>query len=572
MKQRKLVEYTNGLKLQAVLAPFFKLLEAISELIVPLIIAQIIDQGIASRDKNFIFIRFIVLIILGAVSFAFSIIAQYFSSSVANKYASRIRQGLFEHIQTLSYKELDQLGNSTLLTRMTSDVNQIQTGVNMFLRLLLRSPFIVFGALVMAFIVDYQLAIILLVIIPILFVIVFLVMRMTLPKYKNIQDSLDSITKETRENLTGVRVIRAFTGEEKQVEDFNSKNEKFTHLQIFVGKISTLMNPLTLLVINIGIICLLYFGGLKVNAGKLTDGEVVALYNYLSFILVELIKLANLVITISKAIACGKRVNSLFDINSSLKFEKPIKVSEEYISFEHVSFSYNQNGKEALKDISFKVKPNQMIGIIGGTGSGKTTLINLLEHNYDITSGRIIFDGYQLNSYPLEELKRRISVVPQKAVLFEGSIRSNLLWGKKDASEEELNQAIILSQSKDIIESKKDGLDEKVEPNGRNFSGGQKQRLTIARALVKDAEILILDDSSSALDFKTDKELRSNLKKLNNKTIFLISQRTSSLVNCDHILLLDHGELVDQGTHEELLSRCKLYQDIHYCQFERKEN
>ncbi len=572
MKQRKLVEYTNGLKLQAVLAPFFKLLEAISELIVPLIIAQIIDQGIASRDKNFIIIRFIVLIILGAVSFAFSIIAQYFSSSVANKYASRIRQGLFEHIQTLSYKELDQLGNSTLLTRMTSDVNQIQTGVNMFLRLLLRSPFIVFGALVMAFIVDYQLAIILLVIIPILFVIVFLVMKMTLPKYKNIQDSLDSITKETRENLTGVRVIRAFTGEEKQVEDFNSKNEKFTHLQIFVGKISTLMNPLTLLVINIGIICLLYFGGLKVNAGKLTDGEVVALYNYLSFILVELIKLANLVITISKAIACGKRVNSLFDINSSLKFEKPIKVSEEYISFEHVSFSYNQNGKEALKDISFKVKPNQMIGIIGGTGSGKTTLINLLEHNYDITSGRIIFDGYQLNSYPLEELKRRISVVPQKAVLFEGSIRSNLLWGKKDASEEELNQAIILSQSKDIIESKKDGLDEKVEPNGRNFSGGQKQRLTIARALVKDAEILILDDSSSALDFKTDKELRSNLKKLNNKTIFLISQRTSSLVNCDHILLLDHGELVDQGTHEELLSRCKLYQDIHYCQFERKEN
>lgn len=288
--------------------------------------------------------------------------------------------------------------------------------------------------------------------------------------------------------------------------------------------------------------------------------------------MVELIKLANLVITISKAIACGKRVNSLFDINSSLKFEKPIKVSEEYISFEHVSFSYNQNGKEALKDISFKVKPNQMIGIIGGTGSGKTTLINLLEHNYDITSGRIIFDGYQLNSYPLEELKRRISVVPQKAVLFEGSIRSNLLWGKKDASEEELNQAIILSQSKDIIESKKDGLDEKVEPNGRNFSGGQKQRLTIARALVKDAEILILDDSSSALDFKTDKELRSNLKKLNNKTIFLISQLTSSLVNCDHILLLDHGELVDQGTHEELLSRCKLYQDIHYCQFERKEN
>lgn len=572
VKQRKLIEYTKGLKLQSVLAPLFKLFEACAELFVPLIVADIIDKGIPSKDQNYIIIRFIVLIVLGIGSFGFAIAAQYFSSKVANKYSCRIRQGLFDHVQNLSYKELDQLGNATLLTRMTSDVNQIQTGVNMFLRLLLRSPFIVFGSLIMAFVVDVQLALILAIMIPILFVIVVIVMKTTLPKYKDIQNSLDLVTKETRENLTGVRVIRAFTAEDKQTEDFENKNRRYTNLQIAVGKISSIMNPLTILVINLGIVCLLYFGGIKVNQGKLTDGEVVALYNYISFILVELIKLANLVITISKAIACGKRVNSLFNIESSLKFVEKEKINDDFLSFNHVSFKYNKDGKEALNDVSFNVKKNQTIGIIGGTGSGKTTLINLISHKYDISNGSIIYKGYPLNSYSLNELRDDISVVPQKAVLFEGTIRSNLLWGKKDASDEELYRAISLSQSEDIISSKAKGIDEEVEQGGRNFSGGQKQRLTIARALVKDSQILILDDSSSALDYKTDKELRMKLKQLKDTTVFIISQRTSSLVSCDNILVLDHGNLIAQGTHEELLKNCSLYQEIHYCQFEKEEH
>ena len=572
MKKRKVFEYVKGLKVKGILAPLFKLFEAVLELLTPLIIADIIDNGIKNSDKNYIVVRFFFLVILAFVGYGFSITAQYFSSSVASKYSCRIRKGLFSHVQTLSFKDLDELGTSTLLTRITNDTNQIQTGVNMFLRLFLRSPFIVFGALVMAFIVDYQISLIFLGVIIVLSIIVVLIMNYTLPKYRKIQSSLDEVTRETKENLTGVRVIRAFTGEEKQVEDFNQKNEKNTKLQIFVSKVSSLMNPLTYLVVNIGIILILYFGGLKVDTGSLTNGQVIALYNYINYILVELVKFANLVITITKSIASLKRVEQIFNVEPSLNFKDRKKIEGPYLQFDHVSFKYNDNGQEAVKNISVALNKNQTLGIIGGTGSGKSTLINLLGHNYDPTSGKIILDGYPLDSYDLVTLRNKIGFVPQKAVLFEGTIRSNLLWGNQNAKEEDLLEALKISQSLDIVNGKERGLDEKVEQGGRNFSGGQKQRLTIARALVKKPEILVLDDSSSALDFKTDKELRSALRKLKNMTVIIISQRTSSLLDCDQILVLDHGELVSKGTHEELMNSCSLYQEIHYTQFEKEDN
>lgn len=567
MKKNRFVDYTKGIRIKAFLAPLFKLLEAAMELMVPLIVADIIDRGIPQKDAGFIGIRFAFLIAFAFFGLLFAVVAQYFSASVAGKFSCRIRQGLFDHINTLSYRELDQMGNAALLTRMTSDINQIQTGVNMFLRLFLRSPFVVFGALIMAFIVDRELGIIFAVLIPILFLIVFSVMKITLPRYREIQNSLDRITRESRENLNGVRVIRAFTAEEKQNADFQEKNERYTRLQIAVGKVSALMNPLTFLIVNLAIVAVLYFGGIKVNAGTLTDGQVVALYNYVNCILVELIKFANLIVTSSRSIASLKRVSALFEIRSSLKFSEPIRVSGDHISFEHVFFRYYPTGEDVLKDVTFKVKRNQTIGIIGGTGAGKSTLINLLGHHYDPTGGRIVVDGYPSDSYPLPALREKIAVVPQKAVLFEGTIRSNLLWGKPDASEEDLYRALEISQSMDIVKSKSKGIDEEVEPEGKNFSGGQKQRLTIARALVAQPEILILDDSSSALDFKTDKELRSNLRRLKDTTVFIISQRTSSLMSCDQILVLDHGEIVDTGTHETLLNRCSLYKEIYRCQF-----
>jgi len=567
MRKNRFVEYTEGIRVRAFLAPLFKLLEAVMELMVPLIVADIIDRGIPEKDAGSIGIRFAFLIAFAVLGFVFAVIAQYFSASVAGKFSCRIRQGLFDHIETLSYRELDQTGNAALLTRMTSDINQIQTGVNLFLRLFLRSPFVVFGALIMAFIVDRELGIIFAVLIPVLFVIVFLVMKITLPRYKEIQNSLDKITRESRENLNGVRVIRAFTAEEKQKADFREKNERYTRLQIAAGKISAIMNPLTFLIVNLAIVALLYFGGIKVNAGRLTDGQVVALYNYINYILVELIKFANLIVTCSRSVASFRRVSALFDVRSSLKFGEPVRVSDDHIAFEHVSFRYYSTGEDVLKDITFRVKKNQTIGIIGGTGAGKSTLVSLLGHHYDPTEGRIVVDGYPADSYRLSSLREKIAVVPQKAVLFEGTIRSNLLWGKQDADEEELYRALEISRSMDIIKSKAKGIDEEVEPEGKNFSGGQKQRLTIARALVAQPEILILDDSSSALDFKTDKELRANLKLLKDTTVLIISQRTSSLMSCDQIIVLDHGEIVDTGTHEDLLNRCPLYREIYRCQF-----
>lgn len=568
--KKRFSEYLYGLKIKSFLAPFFKLLEALLELLIPLAIAEIIDIGIPNNDSIFIIKRFVFLLIIATLGFGFALCAQYFSAFVASKYSCRLRKGLFSHIQTLSFRELDQLGTSTLLTRMSSDINQVQTGINMFLRLFLRSPFIVFGALIMAFVVDSSLAIILLIMIPILFVIVGVIMKITLPKYQKIQENLDYVTKETHENLTGVRVIRAFTYEDNQKMDFDNKNQKHSSLQIFVSKISSLMNPLTVLIVNLGIVCLLYLGGIKVNQGNLTSGQVVALYNYIGYILVELVKFANLIVTITKALASYKRVEKVFDINSSLTFKNKELINDDHISFNNVSFKYFENGKEAVKNINFKIKKNQKVGIIGGTGSGKSTLINLLSHNYNVNEGQIILDGYPLDSYSLKEVKDKIGLVPQKAVLFEGTIRSNLLVGNKNASDEEIYGALKISQAIDVVNSKEDKLDEKVEQQGRNFSGGQKQRLTIARAILKKPEILILDDSSSALDYKTDKQLRSELDQIKDMTVLMISQRTSSLLSCDHIILLDKGEIVDQGTHEELLKRCSLYQEIHYTQFEKE--
>lgn len=566
-----LTKNLKGLKIKALLAPLFKLLEAILELLIPLIIADIIDNGIPSSNKNYILIRFAFLLGFGLLGFGFAILAQYFSAKVASKFSSRIRSDLFKHIQSLSYKELDQIGTPTLLTRITSDVNQIQTGVNMLLRLFLRSPFIVFGALVMAMTVDLEMALIFVVVIPLLFFIVGSIIKITLPKYKNVQTKLDNVSKEARENLTGVRVIRAFTSEEEQQVVFKNKNEDYSNASFDVSKISSLMNPLTYLVVNLGVMAILYFGGINVNIGGLTNGQVVALYNYMTYILVEVVKLANLVITLTKGLASYKRVNQVFLVNNSLNKSTKQTINQEYLSFENVSFKYNKNGNYALENISFKVNKNEMIGIIGSTGSGKSTLINLLGHFYDVSEGIISLEGYNINSYENKELREKISYVPQKAVLFEGSIRSNLLWGNSHAKEEELIEALKMAQAMDVVSSKEKGLDEEVEQNGRNFSGGQKQRLTIARALVKKPEILILDDSSSALDFKTDKELQTALLSLKNKmNIFIISQRTSSLLKCDKIIVLEQGKMVDFGSHEELLKRCSIYKEIHYSIYEKE--
>ena len=570
MTKNPLKEYSKGLKIKGAIAPFFKLLEALLELMIPLIIADLIDNGIANNDKNYIFIRFFFLIGFGVLGFLFALCAQYFSAKVATTYSSRLRVGLYEHIESLSYKELDKIGSSTLLTRLTNDVNLIQNGINMFLRLFLRSPFIVLGALVMAFIVDPLMAIIFVVAIPLLALIVVLIMKYTIPKYKKVNAGLDHITKVSKENLSGVRVIRAFTSENKEQEEFNAKNDDYLRLQKGVSYISILMNPLTILIVNIAIVLILYYGGLRVNVGTLTSGQVVALYNYTNYILVELIKFANLILTITKALASNKRIEELFEVESSLTFTSGDKVNDYQLSFDQVSFKYSKKGKEALKDISFTLNKNESLGIIGGTGSGKSTLINLIGHNYNLNEGNIYVDGKNITSYNLKELRSKIGVVSQKATLFKGTIKSNLTLNQ-DIPLEDIDEALRISQASSIVSKKKLGLDEEVEQAGRNFSGGEKQRLTIARALLKKPEILILDDSSSALDYQTDLKLRNELKNIKNMSLIIVSQRTSSLLNCDKIIVLDHGEMVDIGTHEELLERCSLYQEIHYSQFEKKE-
>lgn len=572
---RKLLIYMKDYKKESFLAPLFKLLEASFDLIVPLIIAQIINVGIANRDKGYILLMCGLLVIQGIVGLVCAITAQYFAAKAAVGFSTKLRHALFNKIQTLSYSELDTVGTSTLITRMTSDVNQVQNGVNLVLRLFLRSPFIVFGAMIMAFTIDVRSALVFAVAIPLLSIVVFGIMLWTMPLYKKVQQALDRVLSTTRENLTGVRVIRAFCKEKTEIDEFDSRNNTLNHLQQFVGKISALMNPLTYVLINLAVVVLIYVGALQVNSGNLNQGDVVALYNYMSQILVELVKLANLIITITKALACANRVQSVLELTSSL--EKTPEVQAEAnpakVEFRHVNLRYHGASADSLSDIDFRAEPGQTIGIIGGTGSGKTSLVNLIPHFYDATGGTVLVDGRDVKSYDPDELRYKIGVVPQKAVLFKGTIRENLLWGNPNATPADIDKALEVSQAKEIVSGKEGGLEAPVEQNGKNLSGGQRQRLTIARALVRNPEILILDDSASALDFATDARLRKAIREMDNSpTVFIVSQRTSSIRHADKIIVLDDGQVCGIGTHDELLENCEVYQEIYQSQFAKEGN
>ncbi len=571
---KKLLKYLVSYKKESVLAPLFKFLEACFELIVPLVVSAIIDNGITGgRGTTYIIEMCLILVALGAVGLVCAVFAQYFAAKAAAGFAKYLRRDLFNKMQSLSYSEIDRLGTSRMITRMTSDVNQVQSGVNMVLRLFMRSPVIVFGAMICAFLIDALAGGIFAIAIAVLCVIIFGILLVTIPLYRRVQGNLDGITTYTRESLTGARVIRAFCNEDKEIAAYNKQNAALKHSQTFAGWVSALMNPLTYAVINIGVIALLYTGALKVDAGTLSTGDVVALYNYISQILVELVKLANLIITVTKSFACAGRLSEVLAMQPSLKHGEKIKTDGmPYISFDGVCMKYAPDAGNALTDVSFTAERGDTIGIIGGTGSGKTTLVNLIPHFYDASSGTVCIDGINVNGYSDEEIRAKCGIVPQKAVLFNGTIAENLRWGKPDATEEELMQAVETAQAADVIRAKRDGLNEKVEQGGLNFSGGQRQRLTIARALVRKPEILILDDSASALDYATDAKLRQSLKSLDYKpTVFIVSQRTSSIRNADKIIVLDHGAVAGIGTHEELLKNCPLYREIHYSQYEKKE-
>lgn len=584
---KKLLIYLRDYKKESVLGPLFKLLEASFELIVPLVVASMIDVGISGNDKGYIIRMCLIMAALGLIGLICAVTAQYFAAKAAVGFATKLRHGLFSHIQSLSFSQMDKEGTSTLITRMTSDINQVQSGVNLVLRLFLRSPFIVFGAMIMAFTVDVKAALIFVVVIPILSVIVFGIMLISIPMFKKVQGGLDKVLGITRENLTGVRVIRAFGEEEHEILKFDEETDRLKHLQEVAGRISALMNPLTYVVINGGLIVLIYTGALQVEAGILTQGQVVALVNYMSQILVELVKLANLIITVTKAFACGNRIQNIFEIpagmetsststnTSSLEAQSGSSSPETEkgtVEFDHVSLRYYEGGEQALTDIHFKAKKGATIGVIGGTGSGKSSLVNLIPRFYDVEKGSVKVDGRDVREYPLAQLRDKIGVVMQKAVLFKGTIRENLLWGNENASDEDLWDAIKAAQAEEFVLQKRDKLDEMIEQEGRNLSGGQKQRLSIARALVKKPEILILDDSSSALDYATDAALRKSIKDLPGEiTVFIVSQRASSMLHADTIIVLDDGDVAGMGTHEELLKGCEVYQEIYYSQFERKE-
>ena len=573
---KKLLIYLKNYKKECVLAPLFKLLEASFELIVPLVMAAIIDRGIAVSDRPYIFKMGGVLVLLAAVGLTCSITAQYFAAKAAVGFATKLRYSLFSHIETLSFSEMDTVGSSTLITRITSDINQVQSGVNMVLRLFLRSPFIVFGAMIMAFTVNVKAALVFVVTIPLLSVVVFSVMLASIPLFKKVQSGLDQVLGHTRENLEGARVIRAFNKEEDEAREFNASNEFLTNMQLVVGRISTLMNPLTYIIINCAIIAVIWVGGKQVYGGIITQGEVVALVNYMSQILVELVKLANLIILINKAIACGNRIEEVLETKSSI-VNAPSEVnaasdSENAVVFSHVSMAYASTSEEALTDIDFTAKKGQTIGIIGGTGSGKSSVVNLIPRFYDVSKGSVLVNGRDVRDYDLTELRDKIGVVMQKAVLFQGTIAENLRWGKPDATDEELWHAIEVAQATDVVEGKEGKLDYMIEQGGRNLSGGQKQRLTIARAVVKDPDILILDDSASALDFATDARLRAALRTLQeNKTIFIVSQRTSSIQFADQIIVMDDGQVAGIGTHEQLLEQCETYREIYESQFKKED-
>lgn len=580
---KTLLAYLKGYKKESILAPLFKMLEASFELFVPLVMAAIIDVGIANQDKPYIVKMCFVLIALGIIGLVCSITAQYFAAKAATGVGTGIRHGLFEHIQKFTFTEMDQLGTSTLITRMTSDINQIQSGVNLVLRLFLRSPFIVFGAMIMAFTVDVKAALVFVVTIPLLSLIVFGIMLVTMPMYKKVQADLDQVLLATRENLTGARVIRAFNKEEDETKRFENANQILTDAQKYVGRISGMMNPLTYIIVNGAIIALIYVGAVRVDIGDLTQGQVVALINYMSQILVELVKLANLIISVTKAAACLNRVESVLavkpDMNegdvrwksNSSEADRDLKNKIPVVEFSHVSLTYKGTSDTSLSDINFCAKKGQTIGIIGGTGSGKSSLVNLIPRFYDATDGTVKINGRDIKEYQTENLREHIGVVLQKAVLFKGSIADNLRWGKEDATEQEMYEALDISQAREFVDTKQGGLEFQIEQGGRNLSGGQKQRMTIARALVRKPEILILDDSASALDFATDAALRKSIKEMKNQpTVFIVSQRAASIQYADQIIVLDDGAMAGIGTHEELLKDCPVYQEIYYSQFPKE--
>lgn len=573
---KQLMMYLKDYKKESILAPLFKLLEAFFELLVPLVMANIIDYGISNRNMGYIGKMGLLLLLLGVVGLASSITAQFFAAKAAVGFSTQLRQALFDHIEDLSFTDIDKAGTSTMITRMTSDVNQVQSGINMTLRLFLRSPIIVLGAMIMAFTIDVKCALIFVVAIPLLSVVVFGIILSTIPMYKKVQAKLDQVLGITRENLTGVRVIRAFHQEAKESDRFRENNEALSAMQIFVGKISACMNPVTYIIVNGAIIALIYTGAVQVNIGNLSQGEVVAIINYMNQILVELVKLANLIVTMTKALACAERVASVFDIGADAayveaqdqKLADKVDKSAPFLDFKHVSLTYQGAGAPTLQDMNFTVNRGDTVGIIGGTGSGKTSLVNLIPGFYPATEGEILLEGRDIRTMSDEELRGRIGVVPQKAVLFKGTIRSNLQWGKPDATEEEMWKALELAQASEVVDGKPGKLDATVAQNGKNFSGGQRQRLTIARALVRNPEILILDDSASALDYATDAKLRAAIRTLEDKTTtFIVSQRASTIRHADKIIVLDDGEIAGMGNHDELLKDCTVYQEIYYSQY-----
>lgn len=569
---KKLLIYLKNYKKESVLAPLFKMLEATFELIVPLVVASIIDNGIKNGDLNLVIKKAGTLVLLAVVGMIAAITAQYFAAKAATGFATEVRHSLFEKIQSFSFTELDNIGTSTLITRMTNDVNQAQSGVNMVLRLFLRSPFIVVGAFVMAMSIDFKAGLIFLLVIAVLSVVVATIMKVTVPMYRDVQNTLDGVTLMTRENLTGARVIRAFTEEEQEYSQFSKKNNLLAHFQRAVGRISALMNPITYIIINLGIVFLIYYGALSVNSGSLSQGQVVALYNYMSQILVELIKFANLIVTISKAFASGSRIATVLDIDSTLQSTDDKTVYNNHsVAFDNVSLKYHGAGDESLTDISFFADKGDVIGIIGSTGSGKSSLVNLIAHYYDATKGKVTVNGRDVKSYDKTELRSNIGFVMQKAVLFAGTVRDNIKWGKQNATDDEINEALKIAQIYDTVYDK-DGLDTVIEQGGANFSGGQKQRLSIARAVVSKPDIIVLDDSASALDFATEKALREAILSLDYKpTLFIVSQRCSSILGADKIIVLDDGKCIASGTNEQLLKSCEVYREIYSSQFTIKE-
>ena len=579
---KKLLKYLKDYKLESVMGPLFKMLEASFELFVPLVMANIIDTGIKNADQPYIWKMCGMLILLAAIGLTCSLTAQYFSAKAAVGFGTALRNDLFRHINSLSYREIDTIGTSTLITRMTSDINQVQSGVNLVLRLFLRSPFIVFGAMIMAFQVNVRAALIFVVAIPLLSIVVFGILLISMPLYKKVQKQLDRVLLTTRENLLGARVVRAFNRQQDEMKKFDEENSLLVNSQVFVGKISALMNPITYVIVNGATIILIWTGAWQVEGGIITQGAVVALVNYMSQILVELVKLANLIITISKSLACANRISAVFEETSSIEDkagaavlaanagdaqEQPAKVE-----FASMDFAYAGSSENALSQISFRAMRGQTIGIIGGTGSGKSTLVNLIPRFYDATGGRVLVDGVNVKDMPLQALREKIGIVPQKAVLFKGTLRDNIRWGKPDATDEEIYHALEIAQARDFVDSKDEGLDLMIQQGGKNLSGGQKQRLTIARALVRNPEILVLDDSASALDFATDAALRKAIREnTKDMTVFLVSQRATTIKNADQILVLDDGNLVGRGTHKELLDTCEVYREICFSQLSEKE-